>query len=158
MPTRSTVQIHVAAETFAEQVRHQFDHRIGGEGLSLFNALMRLQFEAGEGGHDEEVAMEVIHGFFEQGDLEIFVRVGLEQMSAGHGLIKVRSGLCDNGRVSIVDHRLGAAGVIGVHGMTQLMRERAHTADVICVAHQNKGMCVLRNAGRECALAFARVG
>ena len=42
------IQSHIAAEPFAEKIRHQVDHRIGSEGLSLFDALMGFQLEAGE--------------------------------------------------------------------------------------------------------------
>ena len=64
------VQRHLSAVAFAEEICHQLDHRIGGECLALFNTLVGLQLEAGQRGHDKEIAVEIAHGLLEQGDLE----------------------------------------------------------------------------------------
>ncbi len=104
----------------------------------LFDALMRFQFEARQGWHDEEITMKIAHGLFEHGDLEGFARVAIQQVGAGHGLVEVGSGFRDDGRVSVVDHGLGAAGVMRVHGVTEFMRQRAHAVDVVRIAHHDE--------------------
>src|SRR5690348_9339478 len=60
------IQIHFTAEALAEKVSHQLDHRVGGQCLSLLDALVCLQLEACQGGHDEEITVEISHGFLEQ--------------------------------------------------------------------------------------------
>ncbi len=52
---------------------------------------MHFQLEAGQGRHDEEVAVEVVHGLFDHLDLELRVVIVLEQVPAHHGLVEVRS-------------------------------------------------------------------
>ena len=65
------VELHLVAIAFLEQVGHQADQDVGVDGLALLGAGMHLQLEACQGGHDEEVAVVVRHGLFDQADLEI---------------------------------------------------------------------------------------
>src|SRR5215207_6894851 len=45
-----------------------------------------------------------------------------------------------------------------MHGMTKLVRERAHAADTASVAHHNEGMRILWHACREGSLPLACIG
>src|SRR5690349_10800963 len=86
------VQVHFNAEALAEKVRHQLDHRVCGESLALLDALVCLQLEACQGGHDEEITVEISHCFLEQSQLKRFARVCLEQVRPRHCLAEIGCG------------------------------------------------------------------
>ena len=117
---------------------------------------MRLQLEARQRRHDEEVAVVVGHGLLDQGDLEGGVGLSAEQVVAHHGLVEVGSHLGDEERVAAVDKGLEQAAVVGVQRVPQLVRQRAQAEHVIGVAHHDEGHGALGAAG-EGALALALV-
>src|SRR6266545_3713059 len=104
---------------------------------------MRFQFKACECGHNKKISVKVAHGLFEKSNLKRFTWIGFKQIWSRHCLVEIGCSLRHDRWICVIKHGLGAAGVIGMHGMTKLMCKRAHTADAVCVAHQNKRMRVL---------------
>ena len=101
--------------------------------------------------------MEVGHRLLDQVDLEVGVPIGLQQVRADHGLMKVGRHLGDEQPVVGVDVGLPILGVPAVHGVAQLVGQRAHAEDVVVVAHEDEGMGA-GHAHRERAHPLAAVG
>ena len=100
--------------------------------------------------------MVVGHGLFDQGDLEVGVGLGAEQVVAHHGLVEVGGHLGHEERVAAVDKGLEQAAVVGVQRVAQLVRQRAQAEHVVGIAHHDEGHGALGAAG-EGALALALV-
>ena len=151
------IHVHAVAVAFGEEVGHQPDHVIGAQPLAALFALVHLQLEARQRGHDEEVAVEVRHCLFDHCNLE--GRVGLvgEQVRPHHRLVEVRGHFGDEQRVVAVEHRLVLPGQIRVHGVAELVGQRAQAEHLVSVAHHDEGVRA-RRTGRERAahLALAR--
>lgn len=83
------IEFDFIAIPFFEEVSEHVGEAISIEGATLFDCFVDSEFEAGEGGHEEEVAMEIGHSFFDDGDLELGVVIGFEEVGTDEGLVKV---------------------------------------------------------------------
>ena len=127
-----------AAINLVQERGHEIGHGVGGDGLPALHALVQLQLETRQRGHDEEVAMEVGHRFLDQVDLEVGVPVGLQQVRADHGLMKVGRHLGDEQPVVGVDVGLPILGVPAVHGVAQLVGQGIYAVQVVLVIHEDE--------------------
>jgi len=151
------VHVHLVTVAFGEEVCHQRDHVIGREALAAFHPLMRLQLEARQRGHDEEVAVEVGHRLLDEPDLESGVGLRAQQIIPHERLMEVGGHLCHKHRILRIDEGLRFPGEIGVHGVPQFMGQRAQAEDVVIVAHHDEGIGS-GPAGGKGAGALALVG
>ena len=133
--------------------------RVGGHAFAALETLMHIQLEARQRGHDEEVAKEVAKGFFQQVELELRDRrCVLKQVRAHHGLMEIRCDLGHKQRIVAVDRRLILEGEIGVHGMAELVRQRAEAEQIVVIAHHDERMRARRSARKRAAyLALIRI-
>ena len=149
--------VDLAAVALGEEVGHEFDHRVGGEGLTIFDTGVSLEFEAGEGGHDEEITVKIRHGLFDDRDPKVFIWIGFEQVVAYHSLMEVGGDFGHEERIIGVDERLVLPREVRVHGVAEFVRERGDAENFVGVRHHDEGMRA-RRAPRERAATFAFVG
>jgi hypothetical protein len=97
--------------------------------------------------------VEIRKSFLEQADLELRIVVGPEQVIAHHGLVEVGRHLCGKQGVTGIDHRLVFPGQIGMHRVTEFMRNGAHAEDRIVVLHHDERIRSFGAGGElRCAL------
>src|SRR6266498_2276855 len=87
------IHIKIGTESLGEEICHQVNHGIGGQGLTTLDPLMRLQFKARQSRHLEEITEEIpAYSFLDQCQLKVFIFHRVEQMTSHHCLVEVR---CD---------------------------------------------------------------
>ncbi len=109
------------AVALGEQAGQIVVHGVGGQPFAPLHALVHLQLKRGQGGHDQEVAVEVRHRLFDDGDLQVAADLLVEQVAAQHGLVEVRRHLGGEEGVVGVDPRLVLPRQPGVHRVAQLV-------------------------------------
>ncbi len=147
---------HLVAVPLLEEIGGQVDHAGGVDGSAALHPPVHLQLEARQRGHDEEIAVEVRHGLLHQGQLEVGIVLRAEEVVPHQGLMEVGGHLGHEEGVVAIDVGLMRPGHEGVHRMAGLVRQRAEAEDVVGVAHEDEGLCVVGAAG-EGALALAPV-
>src|SRR5690625_5232941 len=153
---RALIHVQLGSVRFTEQSCRNVVQRVGGKSFPPLDCFVYFEFEAGECRHDEEVAVQVVERFLDDGDLELGVVVLLKQMREQQRLVEVGSGLSDHHAVTRVDGRLVRHGQLGVHGMSKLVRQCAQPAGSVVVAHHDEGLGA-GGVGSESALPLAPV-
>src|SRR6266498_182616 len=133
------VHVKVRTKSFSKQISHQVYHGVSSKWIAAFGALMRLQLEARQSRHLEEVTEEIpANSFFDQRDLEVLIFDCIQQMSAHHGLVEIGGYFCNEQGVIRINKWLILPGEIGMHRMAKLMGKCAHTRHFIGIAHINE--------------------
>ena len=144
-PDSFSVEVHLPAVGLGEQVCHESDQVSRGQAASGLHPRVGFQLESRERRHDEEVSVEIGHGLFEQGNAEISIGLGLEEVRADERLVEVRCNLGKKDRIARVDERLGSPCIVRVERVAELVRERAEAPEVIAVAHDDERMGTYRS-------------
>ncbi len=151
------VKGHLAPISIGKEISHQIDHTLRAEPLPALHPLVNLQLKSRQRGHNEEVPVEVGHSLLDHTDLERHIVAGLEQIVANNGLVEVRGHLGDEERIVTVEERLGFPREIGVHRVSQLVRQGAQAEKIVIVVHHDERMHALP-ARRESSGRLTLIG